>query len=55
MLIDTGPPGTKGRNIEYNIISYLNYLGVKKIDYFLVSHFDADHVGGIEHLFKRKT
>ncbi|ADO76793.1 DNA internalization-related competence protein ComEC/Rec2 [Halanaerobium praevalens] len=54
MLIDTGPPGTKGRNIEYNIISYLNYLGVKKIDYFLVSHFDADHVGGIEHLFKRK-
>lgn len=54
MLIDTGPPGTEGRNIEYNIIAYLNYLGVKKIDYFLVSHFDADHVGGIQHLFKRK-
>ncbi|MFW6230069.1 MAG: DNA internalization-related competence protein ComEC/Rec2, partial [Halanaerobium sp.] len=54
MLLDTGPPGSEGRNIEYSIISYLNYLGIKDIDYLMISHFDADHAGGIPHLLKRK-
>ncbi|MFW6251626.1 MAG: DNA internalization-related competence protein ComEC/Rec2 [Halanaerobium sp.] len=54
MLLDTGPPGSDGRNIEYSIISYLNYLGIKDIDYLMISHFDADHAGGIPHLLKRK-
>ena len=54
MLIDTGPPGSDGRNIEYNIISYLNYLGVSSIDYLMISHFDADHAGGLQHLLQRK-
>lgn len=54
MLIDTGPPGNDGRNIEYNIISYLNYLGIKNIDYLVISHFDADHAGCISHLLQRK-
>lgn len=54
MLIDTGPPGNEGRNIEYNIISYLNHLGISKIDYLIISHFDADHAGGIPHLLQRK-
>lgn len=55
MLIDTGPPGSDGRNVEYSIISYLNYLGIKKLDYLLISHFDADHAGGIPHLLERKN
>lgn len=54
LLLDTGPPGSDGRNIEYNIISFLNNYGISKIDYLMLSHFDADHVGGIEHLFTRK-
>lgn len=54
MLVDTGPPGNKGRNIEYSIISYLNYLGIRDIDYLMISHFDADHAGGISHLLQRK-
>ncbi|TDO85457.1 competence protein ComEC [Halanaerobium saccharolyticum] len=54
MLIDTGPPGKEGRNIEYSIISYLNYLGVSTVDYLMISHFDADHAGGLPHLLQRK-
>lgn len=54
MLIDTGPPGSEGRNVEYSIISYLNYLGISSLDYLMISHFDADHAGGLSHLLKRK-
>ncbi len=54
MLIDTGPPGSEGRNVEYSIISYLNYLGINSIDYLMISHFDADHAGGLCHLLQRK-
>ncbi|MEC9489606.1 MAG: DNA internalization-related competence protein ComEC/Rec2, partial [Halanaerobiales bacterium] len=54
MLIDTGPPGRDGRNIEYNIISYLNHLGISSLDYLMISHFDADHAGGLPHLLQRK-
>ncbi|MGM0498660.1 MAG: DNA internalization-related competence protein ComEC/Rec2 [Bacillota bacterium] len=54
MLIDTGPPGSDGRNIEYSIISFLNNQGISSLDYFMISHFDADHAGGMPHLLKRK-
>lgn len=54
MLIDTGPPGSDGRSAEYTIVSYLNHIGVRNLDYVLISHFDADHVGGLIHLLKRK-
>ncbi len=54
MLIDTGPPGIDGRNIEYNIISFLNNQGISSIDYLMISHFDSDHAGGMPHLLKRK-
>jgi competence protein ComEC len=54
MIIDTGPPGKDGRQIEHNIISFLNYKGVKKIDYLIITHFDSDHSGGLKHLLERK-
>jgi competence protein ComEC len=54
MLIDTGPPGNNGRQVEHNIISFLNYKGVKKIDYLIITHFDSDHSGGLKHLLERK-
>lgn len=54
MLIDTGPPGAEGRNVEYSIISFLNNQGISSLDYLMISHFDADHAGGMPHLLKRK-
>ncbi|MFC7095796.1 lamin tail domain-containing protein [Halobaculum marinum] len=42
MLIDSGHFTDDG---EY-VLAYLQRLGVKRIDYFVVSHADADHIGG---------
>jgi len=49
MLIDTGPPGSEGKNVEYSIISFLNNQGISSLDYLMISHFDADHAGGMPH------
>ncbi|RCW45408.1 MULTISPECIES: DNA internalization-related competence protein ComEC/Rec2 [unclassified Halanaerobium] len=54
MLVDTGPPGADGRNANYNIIPFLNYRGIDKIDYLLITHFDSDHAGGAEFIIARK-
>ena len=48
MLIDAGIPATVDRVIEA-----CNTLGVKKIDYLVVSHYDGDHVGGVPPLVAR--
>jgi beta-lactamase superfamily II metal-dependent hydrolase len=42
MLIDAGVPATVER-----IVDACKALGVKKIDYLVVSHYDGDHVGGV--------
>ena len=42
MLIDAGIPATTDR-----IVEACKALGVKKIDYMVVSHYDGDHVGGV--------
>ncbi|ADQ15114.1 DNA internalization-related competence protein ComEC/Rec2 [Halanaerobium hydrogeniformans] len=55
MLVDTGPPGPQGRNIEYSILPFLNYKGVSSIDYLVISHFHADHTGGIPTLLENKN
>lgn len=45
MLIDAGDK-------EYgdNIVSYIKNTGVKKIDYLIVSHPHADHIGGMAYV-----
>lgn len=43
MLIDGGNNDDEGR-----IVSYLNDLGVKKVDILIGTHPDADHIGGID-------
>ena len=54
MLVDTGPPGYQGRNVEYSILPFLNYKGVAKMDYLLISHFHDDHTGGVPALLEKK-
>jgi len=54
MLVDTGPPGSDGRNANYNIIPFLNYRGIDKINYLLITHFDSDHAGGSEFIIDKK-
>lgn len=45
-LIDAGNTTSTFDNGDRVIIPLLNYLGIKKIDYGIVTHIDADHYGG---------
>ena len=50
ILIDTGGvknyiDNTVNERVGENIVSYLNSLGLKKIDYLILSHGDFDHIG----------
>jgi beta-lactamase superfamily II metal-dependent hydrolase len=44
VLIDAGNTG-KGRNA---VIPYLKALGVTSLDYLIVSHYHADHIGAVD-------
>src|SRR5215475_6851470 len=52
MLIDTGWPGFAGRDAE-RIAMAAKKAGIKKIDYVLITHYHADHVGGAPQLAAR--
>ena len=43
ILIDTG--GVYNYHLSKNIISYLKSLGIKKLDYLILTHGDFDHMG----------
>jgi competence protein ComEC len=45
-LVDAGNTTTFFDNGDRVIIPLLNYLGIKKIDYGIVTHIDSDHYGG---------
>ncbi|MBK9099713.1 MAG: DNA internalization-related competence protein ComEC/Rec2 [bacterium] len=45
-LVDAGNTTITFDNGERVIIPLLNYLGIKKIDYGIVTHIDSDHYGG---------
>ena len=49
LLIDAGVPG-KGLS---SIRPYLLSIGVTDLDYSINTHWDSDHWGGFEELFKR--
>jgi competence protein ComEC len=45
-LVDAANTTSTFDNGERVIVPLLNYLGVKKIDYGIISHIDTDHYGG---------
>jgi beta-lactamase superfamily II metal-dependent hydrolase len=47
ILIDTGDEDLYNKRAEY-IINYLKAYSVQKIDYFVLTHPDADHVGNAD-------
>jgi competence protein ComEC len=48
ILIDGGIPGQGYKTI----IPALNYFGITKVDYAIISHLDSDHYGGIVDLLE---
>ncbi len=52
LLIDTGWPDFNGRDAD-RIVAAAKKAGVTKIDYVLITHFHADHVGGAPQLADR--
>ena len=50
VLIDTGFPG--GRDLE-RIVTAMDTIGVKKIDYLITTHYHVDHIGSLIDLSKR--
>lgn len=52
VLIDTGFPGFNGRDAD-RIAAAAKEAGVKQIDYLIVTHYHADHVGGVPALAAR--
>lgn len=47
MLIDAGYDDTTG-----TILDYLNGQGVSRLEYLVITHFDKDHVGGVDWILK---
>ncbi len=52
MLIDTGWGGHNHRDAE-RIAAACKSAGVKKIDYLVITHYHADHVGGVPQLAEK--
>jgi competence protein ComEC len=52
MLVDTGWPGSKGRDAK-RIQAAMKDAGISQIDKVLITHFHTDHVGGVPELVKR--
>jgi len=51
MLVDTGWPGSSGRDAE-RIQTAMKDAGITQIDKVLITHFHTDHVGGVPELVK---
>ena len=52
MLVDTGYVGFNGRDAD-RIAAVVRQAGLSRIDYLVVTHYHADHVGGVPALAAR--
>lgn len=52
LLYDTGFANDAVNASKSSVLPFLNYLGVEQIDWLIVSHNDADHVGGLSYLLQ---
>jgi beta-lactamase superfamily II metal-dependent hydrolase len=52
LLVDTGFPGNNGRDAD-RIAAAAKRAGLSKIDTLVVTHYHADHVGGVPPLVER--
>jgi len=52
MLVDTGWAGHNHRDAE-RIAAAARHAGVRKIDYLVITHYHADHVGGVYQLAEK--
>jgi len=55
MLVDSGPKRYNFDSGKRIIAPFLNYKGVKKINYFVLTHPHSDHIGGAEYIIKNFT
>jgi competence protein ComEC len=49
LLVDTGWPGNESRDAD-RIAAAAKAVGIKKIDYVLLTHYHVDHTGGVPQL-----
>jgi len=54
LLVDAGWPGFEGRD-PVRIQEAMKKAGIQHIDYFWMTHFHTDHVGGLEALAEKVT
>lgn len=37
----------------YRVVAYLDQVGLTNVEYFISSHYDADHIGGVERVLSQ--
>jgi beta-lactamase superfamily II metal-dependent hydrolase len=53
MLIDSGPESASACAGPTGIITYLDSIGLSRLDYHVASHYHPDHIGCTEHVVAR--